>query len=196
MQCHQLSASGTHSSWDLLLSTQMTKKNNLKTKPHNNNNNKPQKLSDSSGRHFWTKVCALILVQISGSFFLSQKPHTWVQLWSAESRGWSRSSSCAICWEQLLLTLLLARGAEPALLVWQQTSLSKSSFHFCYLLLMLSTNLRREKCFGDWNPLSIVKQLQKTGTNCSCSRRCLQSLLWKVKPVVYQGRARVCPQSL
>lgn len=40
-------------------------------------NKNPQKLSDSSRWHFWTKVYALILVQISGWYFLLQKPHTW-----------------------------------------------------------------------------------------------------------------------
>lgn len=65
---------------------------------------KSQKLSSSSGWHFWTKVYQLqynILVQISGSFFLCQKPHTWGQVRAAESRDWGSSSSCAICWEQL-----------------------------------------------------------------------------------------------
>lgn len=60
-------------------------------------------------------------------------------------------------------------GIEPALPVWQLTSLSKSLFHFFYLLLMLSTNLVQEKWFGDENSLTIVNQLQKTGTNCPCS---------------------------
>lgn len=112
VQCHQLLASGMHSIWALLLSTKMSEKNPTKIE---------QLLRILFSEWKFIDINAIFCYKSQVRFSCARSRTPEGRYLAVESCSWSSSSTCAICWEQLSLVLLLAQGAaDPALLVWQQ----------------------------------------------------------------------------
>ena len=110
MQCHQLFASGTRIIWDLLLSAEMTDKNYKNWATH----------QDFISEWMFINLNTVFCYKSQVHFSCARSHTPEGRYLAVESSNWSSSSTCAICWEQLTSVLLLAQGADPALLVWQQ----------------------------------------------------------------------------
>lgn len=111
VQCHQLFASGIHSIWDLLLSTKMSEKKYENWASH----------QDFISEWKFININTIFCYKSQVGFSCARSRTPEGRYLAVESSSWSSSSTCAICWEQLSLVLLLAQGAAyPALLVWQQ----------------------------------------------------------------------------